>query len=139
MKSIFDTGFLFFHFGFGGGTYVDFGDTACQLCQPLLELLAIVVACRVVNFATKLIDTRFDICTLASTFDNGRVVLIDDHLLGHAQVRDWERLELDTQRFKDGSSASENCNVFHHRFATVAVTWCLDGDTLEGASQAVDH
>ena len=41
---VFEQGLAFLHFGFGGGADVDLGHAAGQLGQPLLQLLAIVLA-----------------------------------------------------------------------------------------------
>ena len=38
MQSIFDTGFPFLHFAFGGGTYVDLGNAAGEAAQAVLTL-----------------------------------------------------------------------------------------------------
>ena len=39
-----------------------------------------------VDFSTQLINSALDIAALASTFDDRRVVFVDDHLLGTAEI-----------------------------------------------------
>ncbi len=47
---VFEQGLALLHFGFGRGTTLDLGHTAGELGQPLLQLLAIVVAVGAFDF-----------------------------------------------------------------------------------------
>ncbi len=44
VQRVFDQGLAFLHLGLGGGADVDLGDAAGELGEPLLELLAVVLA-----------------------------------------------------------------------------------------------
>src|ERR1039458_4846373 len=56
MQSIFHAGFLFLHFGFGGRADLDYRDAAGELGQTFLQLLAVVIAGRLVDLRTELLD-----------------------------------------------------------------------------------
>ena len=86
VQGVFDAGLLFLHFAFGRGADVDLGHAAGELGQPLFELLAIVVAGGVVDLAADLVDAALDVGALAGAFDDRGVVLVDDDLLGAAEV-----------------------------------------------------
>src|SRR5690606_4474195 len=66
------------HLGLGVGTSLDDGDTAGQLGQTLLELLAIVIAGRALDLRADLIGAGFDVLALTGAFDDERVVLVND-------------------------------------------------------------
>jgi len=82
VHGIFHTGFRFLHFGFGRGSYFDHGHAAYQLGQPLLQLLAVVVAGGLVDLAANFFHATLDISGLAFAFDDGRVVFVDGDFLG---------------------------------------------------------
>src|SRR5205085_439892 len=56
MQCVFHAGLLFLHRDFGGGANVDLGDASAQFRQTLLELFAIVIACRRVDLALEGFD-----------------------------------------------------------------------------------
>jgi hypothetical protein len=86
VQGVFDAGLLFLHFAFGRGADVDLGHAAGELREALFELLAIVIAGAVVDLAADLVDAGLDVVALAGAFDDRRVVLVDDDLLGAAEV-----------------------------------------------------
>ena len=86
MHGVFDAGFLFLHFGFGCGADFNDGHATDQLRQPLLQLLAVVVAGGLVDLAANFLHAAFDLAVLAFAFDDGGVVLVDGDLLGLAEV-----------------------------------------------------
>src|ERR1700685_3865165 len=88
MHGVFDAAFLLFHFGFGGGAYFNYGYASDQLRQPLLQLLAVVVAGGLVDLAANFFYAAFDLVVLALAFDDGGVVLVDGELLALAEVSD---------------------------------------------------
>ena len=90
VQRVFDAGLLLLHFALGRGADVDLGHAAGQLGQPLFELLAIVVAGRVLDLAADLVDAGLDLGALAGAFDDRRVVLVDDDLLGPAEIRELQ-------------------------------------------------
>ncbi len=139
MKSIFDACLLFLHLAFGRSAHIDLGDTAGQLRQPLFQLFTIVVAGAVLDFATNLIDPSLDVAALAATFDDRRVVLVDDNLLGTTKLWQVNAFQLDPESFEDRLTTGQYCNVFHHRLAAIAISRRLHGGNRERSSQAIDH
>ena len=74
---------------------------------------------------------------LAGTFHNGRVVFVDDHFLGAAQIFDLHVLEFDTEIFGDGTTAGEGRNIFHDRLATITKCRRLHGGDLDRSADLV--
>ena len=124
---IFDAGLLLLHFGFGGGTDLDDGNAANQLRQPLLQLLAVVVAGGLLDLAADFLHPAFDLAGLALTFDDGGVVLVDGDLLGLAEIADLHVLQLDAQIFRDGFAAGQDRDVLQHGLAAIAEARSLNG------------
>src|SRR5579862_8969724 len=138
MHCIFHAGFLFLHFGFGCGADFNDGYATDQFRQPLLQLLAVVVAGGLVDLAANFFHAAFDLSVLAFAFDDGRVVLVDGDLLGLAEVGDLNVLELDAEIFGDGLAAGQDRDILQHRLATIAEARSLDGRDLQRATQLVD-
>ena len=138
VQGVFDAGLLFLHFALGRGADVDLGHAAGQLRQALFELLAIVVAGGVVDLAADLVDAAFDVGALAAAFDDRRVVLVDDDLLGAAELIERDAFELDAEVFEDGLAAGEDGDVFEHGLAAIAEAGGLDGTDVERAAELVD-
>src|SRR6266852_976385 len=139
MHRVFDTGFLFLHFGFGGGADFDYGYASDQLRQPLLQLLAIVVAGGLVDLSANFFHAALHVAGLAFTFDEGGVVLVDGNFLGLAEIADLNVLQLNAQIFGDGLAAGESCDVLQYSLAAIAEARSLDGRDLQRATQLVDH
>src|SRR5204863_346173 len=95
-------------------------DAARELREPLLELLAVVVARRRVDRALDLRDARLDLLRLARALDDRRVLLLDDHLLRAAEVGELHRLELDAEVLEDRAAARERRDVLEHLLPAVA-------------------
>ena len=76
---------------------------------------------------------------LALTFDDGGVVLVDGDLLGLAEIRHLDVLQLDAEVFGDGLAAGEDGDVLQHGLAAIAEARSLHGRNLQGAAQLVDH
>ena len=91
VHGIFHAGFRFLHFGFGCGADFDYGDATDQLRQPLLQLLAVVVAGGLSIWLRISFTRPCDSPRLAFAFDDGGVVLVDGDLLGLAEVADGAR------------------------------------------------
>ncbi len=71
---VFEQGLAFLHLGLGRGADVDLRHAAGQLGQPLLQLLAIVVAVGVLDLAANLLGPAVDRVLLAGAADDRRVV-----------------------------------------------------------------
>src|SRR6266568_4508442 len=62
---VFHARFLFLHFGFGGSADFNDGNSADQLRQPLLQLLAVVVAGGFIDLAADFFYAALDLAVLA--------------------------------------------------------------------------
>ena len=69
----------------GRGTDLDDRNAAGQLGQPLLQLLAVVVAVRLLDLGLDLVDAAGDLVGVTSALDDRRLVLGDDDLAGLAE------------------------------------------------------
>src|SRR5208282_476878 len=135
---IFHTRLGLFHFGFGRGSNFDHGHAAYQLRQPLLQLLAIVVAGGLFDLAANLFHAALDVAGLAFAFDYCRVVFVDGDLLGLSEIRQLHVLQLDAQIFRDRLAAGQSRDVLQHCLAPIAEARSLDGRDLQRATQFVD-
>ena len=130
VHGVFDTSFLLFHLGLGRRAHFDHRHAADQFRQPLLQLLAVVVAGGLFDLAANLFHAAFDLAMLAFAFDNGGVVLVDGYLLGLPEVAHLDVFELDAQVFGDGLAAGQNGDVLQHGLAAIAEARGLDGRDL---------
>src|SRR5262249_28121529 len=134
-----DARLLLSQLGFGRRADFDDGDAADQLRESFLQLLAVVVRSRLFDLGANLANAAFDLGSLAGAFDDGRVVFINDDLLGATEVLNLNAFELDAEVFSDGLAAGQHGDVAEHGFAAVAEARSLDGANLQGAAQFVDH
>ena len=106
MHGVLNTRLLLFHFGLGRSAHLNNSDTADQFRQPLLQLLAVIVAGRLIDLAANFLHSAFESSTcLPLAFDDGGVVFVDRDLLGLAEIFDLDVLQLDAQVFGDGFAA----------------------------------
>src|SRR6266571_1339579 len=138
VHGILDAGLLFLHFTLGRRPNLDDGDSADQLREPLLQLLAIVVGGRLFDLGADLLHPALGVGALAPALDDGRVVLVRGDLLGLAEVLDLEVLELDAEVLGDALAAGEDGDVLEHGLAAIAEARRLDGEHLKRAAQLVD-
>ena len=85
-ERVLDAGLLLLHLDLGGGADIDDGDTAGELGQALLELLAVVVGGGLLDLAPDLLDPALDVGPLAGALDDRCVLLGDDDALGLPEV-----------------------------------------------------
>src|SRR5690606_15848472 len=123
----------------GRGAGLDDRDTAGQLGQALLQLLAVVVAVRVVDLGADLVDPTGDGVGITGTLDDRGLVLGDDNLASVAQQVQLRGLQLEADLLGDDLAAGEDRDVGQHGLATVTEARSLDGDGLEVATDLVDH
>src|SRR5271157_4301961 len=136
---ILDPGLLLLHFGFGRSANLDYGNAAHQLRQPLLQLLAVVVARGLLDLAADFLHPAFDVGVLALSFDDGRVVLVDGDLLGLSEIVHVNVLELDAKIFGDSLAAGQSSDVPKHSLAAISEARSLHGCNLQRATKLVDH
>ena len=92
VQGVFDAGLLLLHVGFGRGADRDDRHAAGQLRQPLLELLAVVLALGALRSALRICSIRFwTSAVLAGALDDRGVVLVDRDLLGPAELVERRR------------------------------------------------
>ena len=82
---IFDAVLALLELDLGGRAGLDDRNTAGQLGQALLQLLAVVVGGGLGDLRLDLLHARLDVGLLAGTVHDGRVVLVDADLLGLAE------------------------------------------------------
>ena len=75
---------------------------------------------------------------LPDALDDGRVVLVDDHLLGAPEIGELDVLELDAEVLGDGLATGEGRDVLEHGLAAVAEARRLHGAGRQRAAQLVD-
>ena len=139
MQGVLDAGLLLLHFGLGAGTDGDDRHAAGELCQTLLQFLAVVLALRALNLSAELVHPGLHVILLAGTLDDRGLVLVNRDLLGPAEVREIEALELEPEVLRDQRAAGERGNVAEHRLAAVAEAGRLRRADVEHATELVDH
>src|ERR1700758_2841558 len=126
------------HLDLGRAADADHRDAARELGQTLLQLLAVVVRGGLLDLRLDLLNARLDVGLLAGAVDDGGVLLVDHHLLGAAEHRKVDVLELDAEVFRDRLAAGQDRDVLQHGLAAIAEARRLDGGDLQTAAQAVD-
>src|SRR6185503_3252284 len=111
VQRVLDASLLLLHLGLGGRADLDDRDAADELRQPLLQLLAIVVARGLLDLRANLLHARLDVGLLARALDDGRVVLVDGDALGAPEVLQRHVLELEPEVFRDRLPAGETRDV----------------------------
>jgi hypothetical protein len=130
VKGVLDTRLLLLHRDFRCGPDLDLRHAAGQLGQTLLELLAVVVAGRVVDLVLQLADAAGDGLVVAGALDDGGVVFVHVDLLGAAELADLDVLELDAELFEDRLPAGEDRDVLEHGLAAIAEPGAFTAHTL---------
>src|SRR5439155_969539 len=101
VERILDTRLLLLHLDLGRRADPDDRDAADQLCEPLLELLAVVVRGGVLDLRPDLLDAALDVGLLAGPVDERRVVLVDHDPLAAPEVLQGDVLELHAELLGD--------------------------------------
>ena len=99
VQRVFNARLLLLHLGLGRSADVDDGNTARELGQAFLQFLAIVIAGRLFDLTTDLVDAALDVGFFAFAFDDRGVFLVDGDALGAAEVFELDVLELDAEIF----------------------------------------
>ena len=86
LQGVLDAVLFLLHLGLGGGADLDHGDTAGELREALLELLAIEVGVGVLDLLFDLLDPALDVLGVAGAVDDRRRVLGDDDAAGLAEL-----------------------------------------------------
>ena len=126
------------HLSFGDRAHVDLGHAAGEFGESLLEFLAVVVACRLLDFVTDLGHPAVDGRLRAGAAHDRGVLGFDDHLLRSPKIAELHAIEGDSQVLKDRLATGENGQIAEHRLPPVAVAGRLDGDRLNDPTELVD-
>src|SRR4029453_1552217 len=98
---------------------LDDRDTAAQLGNSLLQLLAIIVGGRLLDLGLDLGDAGLDVRLLAGTIDDRGVLFLDPTALGTAGRGERPVLELDAEIFRDHLAAGQDSDVLEHGLASI--------------------
>src|SRR4051794_21578923 len=137
LQRVLDAVLLLLHLGLGGRADLHDGDTARELREALLELLAIEVGVGVLDLRLDLVDAALDGIALAGTVHDRRGVLGDDDAAAATELRDLGVLELEAHLLGDDLAAGEDRDVLEHALAAIAEARSLHGNAGEGAAQLV--
>ena len=129
----------FLELNLGCSTGLDDCHAAGELCQALLELLAVVIGIGGLDFLTQLADACLDVILCAQSINDGGFILGDDDLACTAEILKGGVLKREANGLGDHFTGGEDCNVLQHGLAAIAKAGSLDGDRLEGATDVVDN
>src|ERR1039458_4442931 len=138
LQRVLDAVLLLLHLGLGGRADLDDGDTARQLRETLLELLAIEVRVGVLDLGLDLVDPALDRGRITGAVDDRRVVLRHDDAAGAPELGDLGVLELQAHLLGDHLGIGQDRDVLEHPLAAIAETGSLERDAGEGAAELVD-
>src|SRR3989442_5974081 len=139
VHGVLDASLFLLQLCFGCRPHLDYRDAANQLGKTFLELFLVVIRGGLFDLHTELLDSAFDLAGLASARDDRRVVLVDGHFLGVAQVLNLYVLKLYAQILCDGLPTGENGNVLKHGLAAVAQAPGFHRRALQRAAQPIYH
>jgi hypothetical protein len=127
------------HLRLGGRAHLDDGDAAGQLGEALLQLLAVVVAGRLLDLSADLPRRARSMSLLvAAPADDGGVLAVDDDAVGAAELLQLNVLQLEAELLGNHLPAGQHRDVLQHRLAPVAEAGRLHGDTAQHAAQGID-
>src|ERR1700730_5858418 len=138
MHRVIDPVLAFLDLDFGCAADTDYGDTARQFRQALLQLLLVVIRGRLLDLRAQLRAATLDVLLLAGTVDDRRVLLFDAHLFCGAEHVERDVLELDAEILADHLTTGQDGDVLEHGLAAIAKAGGLDRRDLEAAAQFVD-
>jgi hypothetical protein len=97
VHAVVDAVFALLHLDLAGAADTDHRDATRELGQTLLQLLAVVIRCRLFDLRSDLVGAGDDVVLAAGAVDNRRVLLFDQHPLGAAEHVERHILELDAE------------------------------------------
>jgi hypothetical protein len=83
--------------------------------------------------SAKLLHAPFNNRAFAAPFDDGRIVLIDDHLFRSTEIFDLHVLQPDAQIVGDCTALGEDGNIIQDRFPSIAKSGCFHRRRLQRA------
>ena len=139
MERVFVKRLAFLHFGFSGRAHLHLGDTAGELGEAFLKLLAIVVAVSLRDLLADQLAASLDRLLVAGALGYRGVFGIDLHLFGAAKLRKLDVRKVDSQVLEDRFTLGEHGQVLEHRLAAVAISRCLHGAHGNDSLELVKH
>ncbi len=139
MQRVFDARLFFLQFRFRRGADLHLRHAARELRLALVQLFAVVIGSGQLNFGLNLLDAALNRFARTGTFDDRRVVCVDDDLLRLTEVLDRHVLQIDADVLHHGRRTGQHRNVFQHRLAAVAITRRLHRTNVQNPAQLVDH
>ena len=121
-----------FCFYFCGSSHLDYGNSSCELGQPLLKLFAIVIGVGRFNFLADLGDSGLNVFLLAASAHNGGLVLGNCHLFCSSKYAHVDGVQLQSEVGRNDLSAGEDCHILQHCLAPVAKAgglYCTGGES----------
>src|SRR5690606_20406442 len=103
----------------GRGAHPQHADTARELGQPLLELLAVPVRVGGLDLLADLVDAVVDLGLVAGTVHDGGGVLGDGDAAGLAEHVELSVLQGQADLFSDALAAGEDRDVLEHNLAAL--------------------
>jgi len=117
VQRVVDTVFLLLDLDFRGAADADHRDAASELGETLLQLLAVIVRRRLLDLALDLRNPALDFLLLAGAVDDRRVLLLDAHALGAAELSERDVLELDPKVLGDHLTGGEDGDILEQSLA----------------------
>ena len=138
VQRILHTELCFLHLGLGSCTDLDHSDTTSELCESLLELLAVEIRSCSLDLLLDLCNTAVDIGLLTLAINDGGLLLRYLYALCAAELLDGRILELEAEVRRDYLTAGQDRDILKHLLTSVAIARSLDSNDVEGTSQLVD-
>src|SRR6516164_3506912 len=138
MHRVVDPVLLFLDLDLGGAADANYRDTAGELCQPLLQFLAVIIRGRLVDLLADLRTPALDIVLLAGAVDDRGIFFLDAQLLSLTQHVERDVLELDAEILADHLAPGQDRDILEHGLAAIAKARRLDRRHLEATAQLVD-
>src|SRR5205814_4945349 len=118
------------HLDFGGTADADYRNAAGELCEPLLQLLTIIVGGGFLDLLPDLGAAALDVGLLAAAIDDRRVFLLDADFLGLAEHVDRYVFELDAESLAHDLTTRQDRDILKHRLTAISKARRLDRSDL---------
>mmetsp|Transcript_16847 Transcript_16847/g.37125 ORF Transcript_16847/g.37125 Transcript_16847/m.37125 type:complete len:842 (+) Transcript_16847:26-2551(+) len=125
---------------FGGATHLDHRDATGELCEALLELVALIRGARTLNGSLDLLAAGLDLILRTCTVQDHGVILGEgDGLCGAEHAGREGVVELPARLLAHQLRTEEHGEVLHHGLAMVAEAWGLHRRHLQATAQLVHN
>jgi len=139
LQGVLDAGLLLLELGLGGSAHLQHGHAAGQLCQTLLELVAVEVGVDALQLLLDVGDALLDGGLVAGAVHDQGTVLGDLDGLSGAEHLDLGIGQGHAEVLVDDLRAGDGGDVLEDALAAIAEARGLDGHGGEGAAQLVQQ